>query len=1165
MTSAPITANAATVKKVGVGKTITYNAKATVKSVKSSKKGIVKATKKGKKVTIKGVKAGTTTVTVKTAKKTVKLNVKVGATKIAKKTLKTTMTAGTSQTVSVTATAGKGDTIKFASSNKAVLTVNKASAKASAKGIAKMDVKAVKEGTATLTVSSKNTGVKKAFKITVKAAAPAATNAPTVATTPGITTPTATVAATKAPSVATTPAVQTTAPTGTDTAATENPDATKDPNATVDPNATENPNASTTPGESTAPSASDDANTTPAPEVTNTPEVTTAPAVTTEPATTATPSAIEFTAKQTGDKKITITNPTAMSKDDITVKRGNTAITINNVQLSEDGTTAVITLAGSIVAVDYTVSVGEEKCVVKGEASTVADIQITSDYAPIKGELGGDNAVANNRTAVANYVVYNQFKEDITARTSLTANSSAKTITLNPNEGTMTLTWESSPRLNDVVSVVLMYQNTGVAVTKVLSVATKAAPAEVEVYGVYNADGKKLSATNVEKDNFYYLFRVKDQYGNYMNNGQISDSGANANLFVNVSSALTNVQLGSTKQTVTVDGVNYIGYDIEKKDGETAAAGEVTVMLIPGGSGKTVTKTFEVLKGGIVTSLNITVPGSVPSKGEITLNYVALDENGDDVTDYRVLKQVESSDTDFKWVKRNGKVELVYNDAHKNSNNGTSAGSAVTTVFTLPSYETKLVTVNVSDAAEAASIAGIDKDVSLATRVNAWDTSSSAVGTTNRVSIGVDKFAIEDQYGNSLDTKKVKWADFNTGGTLNNGDLAIMVVAEDENNTIFANGTGETCEYIADGAGTAKSVQLFATNTTDGDSDGEPDQLYDVIDFISNSSAVSNGENKKAQLGTEGFTFKLVQYNSSLSYIPSAGGTAATAPGWVDYKSSSNTTKANYTQTGAYTAVLTATDDSKFTSYKIDAPEMIYDVPATDTGARVSDYAKSIKVKGVLKNGQTVDLRLNDAGGNPEDFRVVQGDNLDTTDATGVLKAKSGIDYGDGDTVTGKYKVVINANGETIDKEVKICKTKPSISEIKFTGSQKGINIGQNTFNEGGANTTTNGSGALAAMLADIKAVDTYGVEYTVANSGIDDSTTKGQITLANKSDNVSQIKFTISDIDSDNGKVTNNGEKNPTFTGFVEGDSFTVTFTAGTGSFTTVVSIVENDPVVGP
>ena len=50
---APITANAATEKKVGVGKSFTYNAKATVKSVKVSKKGIVKLLRKVRKLPLK--------------------------------------------------------------------------------------------------------------------------------------------------------------------------------------------------------------------------------------------------------------------------------------------------------------------------------------------------------------------------------------------------------------------------------------------------------------------------------------------------------------------------------------------------------------------------------------------------------------------------------------------------------------------------------------------------------------------------------------------------------------------------------------------------------------------------------------------------------------------------------------------------------------------------------------------------------------------------------------------------------------------------------------------------------------------------------------------------------------------------------------------------------
>ena len=240
VTSAPITANAATKKVVGVGKTVTYKAGATVKKITVKNKKVVKATKskKSKKnVVLKGLKAGKTTVTIKTSKKTIKLNVCVGATKITKKTLKTTMTAGGKQTVSVTAAGGKGDTITFTSSKKSVLKVNKASAKASAKGIAKMSVAAVAEGTAKLTVASKNTGVKKAFTIKVVAATPApATQPPTVATTPAVTG--------TATAVATTPAVQATA-----TAAV--PGATNAPGTDV----------TLAPGETTAPGSTDAAST----------------------------------------------------------------------------------------------------------------------------------------------------------------------------------------------------------------------------------------------------------------------------------------------------------------------------------------------------------------------------------------------------------------------------------------------------------------------------------------------------------------------------------------------------------------------------------------------------------------------------------------------------------------------------------------------------------------------------------------------------------------------------------------------------------------------------------------------------------------------------------------------------------------------------------------
>ena len=313
--SAPITANAATAKVLGVGKTFTVKKTTKVSGLSKAEKKIVKVTvnKKKRTVTVKGVKAGKASF--KIGKKA--YTVKVGATKIAKKTLKTTMTAGTSQTVSVTATAGKGDTIKFASSNKAVLTVNKASAKASTKGIAKMGVKAVKEGTAKLTVSSKNTGVKKSFTIKVVAAAPAPTQAPQVATTPAVTTATAT--------PVTTPAVQATATAGTNTTLAPGQTEVPGTDATLAPGQTEVPGTDATlaPGQTIDPSASQN------PDGTQTPDTTQAPTPTEIPQVVS-GSVVSIGAVNSQGESIDLNAITKNATIEVTFSEAIDASTVNN-------------------------------------------------------------------------------------------------------------------------------------------------------------------------------------------------------------------------------------------------------------------------------------------------------------------------------------------------------------------------------------------------------------------------------------------------------------------------------------------------------------------------------------------------------------------------------------------------------------------------------------------------------------------------------------------------------------------------------------------------------------------------------------------------------------------------------------------------------------------
>lgn len=174
VTALPVSARAATVKssyRVGVGRTVNVTFSKRILSVKVKDKKIASATKSGtKKLKIKGKKAGTTTVTVKVGNARKKLTVKVGAASIAKKTFATSLVSAQKTTVSVKAAYGAGDTLKWVSDDDAIVSVEKGTTKVSDAAVAANTLTAHNPGTATLTVSSKNTGVSKKIKVTVKAA-----------------------------------------------------------------------------------------------------------------------------------------------------------------------------------------------------------------------------------------------------------------------------------------------------------------------------------------------------------------------------------------------------------------------------------------------------------------------------------------------------------------------------------------------------------------------------------------------------------------------------------------------------------------------------------------------------------------------------------------------------------------------------------------------------------------------------------------------------------------------------------------------------------------------------------------------------------------------------------------------------------------------------------
>ena len=280
ITAAPISADAATKKVVGVGKstTVSVSASAKVTGLSKAEKKVVKVTKKGKKFTIKGKKAGKASF--KIGKKS--FNVKVGATSIKKKSFATSLTVGTNKTVKVTAANGKADTLTWKSNKTAVVKVAKASSKANSSKVASNTLQPKKAGSATITITSKNTGKKLSVKVTVKAKAtptnsPAATTEVPVTTAPAATTE---VPVTTAPA-ATTPAATTEVPVTTTPAATTEVPVTTAPAATTPVATTEVPQTSETPSGPAVSEVPQTSETPSGPAVSEAPQTSEAPVVAT--------------------------------------------------------------------------------------------------------------------------------------------------------------------------------------------------------------------------------------------------------------------------------------------------------------------------------------------------------------------------------------------------------------------------------------------------------------------------------------------------------------------------------------------------------------------------------------------------------------------------------------------------------------------------------------------------------------------------------------------------------------------------------------------------------------------------------------------------------------------------------------------------------------------
>ena len=479
----------------------------------------------------------------------------------------------------------------------------------------------------------------------------------------------------------------------------------------------------------------------------------------------------EFAAKQTGAKQITVTGADFTAETKVTIKKGTQTINLakDGMTVTESGSKLILTTAAKLLDGDYVVTAGDKELTVKAQAEKVDKITVDSDMAILATTTDNTGKVVTDyHKAYAYYTVSNQFGEDITKNTTVTAQGSfvATGSAIDSNNKKVYFERKSTDdgfRLGDTVTVVIMYNENGQVVsseTKALKISDKAVVDTIEVEGLYNIDGKELTEDTLKKEDFYILFTAKDQYGNTYTNLS-AGSNADSDVIATLAAGVTDVTLEDrandtsyTIKTIKKDGKEYFGlklYDKDSRDGRKNKAGQVLLTLIGSGSGKNVSYQFDVKDGVKVKELTISTDGKVLAANDSAateLSFIANDTYGNPITSYKELKDLFNSQ-DVKASQ--GRIYLV--EDYKTGNgklmyqpDTTTNGRGYTEVITgiTETYGTVISQFTVQDKA-------YPKSITSSPEVNALLVQSKDDVNYNYLKVENGDFDIQDQYGRDFD------------------------------------------------------------------------------------------------------------------------------------------------------------------------------------------------------------------------------------------------------------------------------------------------------------------------------------------------------------------------------------------------------------------------------
>lgn len=475
----------------------------------------------------------------------------------------------------------------------------------------------------------------------------------------------------------------------------------------------------------------------------------------------------QFAAKQTGSKEITVTGNGFTKDSKISVTKGSQTVTFDakNVTIAADGKSMTIVTNSNIIAGDYTVKVDDKEATFKGEASKIAAIT-AGDVAVADANTALPYTGTTSGSAVVSYTVKNQFDEDITKTTNVTV-SGDRVTKVDQQKGEITLKVVQYDKEGDLIPVVIINTETGISLSKTVKLSAKSVINEISVKGLYNKDGKTYTEDTAKTDTFYLLVSAKDQYGK-----NITDAKLGEELLLSVGSGLTN--LGSvlkdtnTTETITVDGVEYIGIKLgQSTDENKVLAGDATVLLISKSKGTNAQATITVANGVKVDKFSASPAGVVVAGKDNVFEFTAIDTAGNTIEN-PTADLFNTVPTGFKFVKnaKTGKTELIYKTD--------KTGIHVETFITKTNIPVT-VQFNVQDKAVPTTIVGV-KNV------------ATGVVVGEKVEIKASSVKFEDQYGNeytdSVDGTVTIKEDTNNKAFTQSGDEFTAAESGDEKVTI---------------------------------------------------------------------------------------------------------------------------------------------------------------------------------------------------------------------------------------------------------------------------------------------------------------------------------------------------------------------------------------------